>query len=70
MADPFHWLDVARIGEELAERHGELNPLSIPFPKLRMMVVALPDFVEEVGHPCNERILEAIQQAWIDEAQV
>jgi len=23
--------------------------------------------VEQPGHPCNERILEAIQQAWIDE---
>jgi len=30
-------------------------------------VQALPGFAEQPGHPCNERILEAIQQAWIDE---
>jgi FeS assembly protein IscX len=63
----FHWLDVERIGEELAERHDDIDPITIAFPKLKSLVVALPGFREEPGHPCNERILEAIQQAWIDE---
>jgi FeS assembly protein IscX len=62
-----HWLDVARIGEELADLHPEIDPTSVSFPKLKALVVALPGFKEEPGHPCNERILEAIQQAWIDE---
>lgn len=65
--DTFHWLDVERIAEELAERHPDADPLTITFPKLRTMVASLPGFREEPGHPCNERILEAIQQAWIDE---
>ena len=62
-----HWLDVQRIGEELAERHADVDPATISFPRLKAMVLALPGFREEAGHPCNERILEAIQQAWIDE---
>jgi FeS assembly protein IscX len=62
-----HWLDVARIAEELVDRHGEIDPVSISFPRLKALVEALPGFKEEAGHPCNERILEAIQQAWIDE---
>jgi FeS assembly protein IscX len=33
------------------------------------MVQALPGFAEQSGHPCNEKILEAIQQAWIDERE-
>ena len=63
----FHWLDVERIAEELAERHADMDPMTVTFPALRDLVKALPGFAEEPGHPCNERILEAIQQAWIDE---
>ena len=65
----FHWLDVQRIGEELAERHPETDPVSVSFPTLKALVTALPGFAEMPGHPCNERILEAIQQAWIDERE-
>ena len=64
-----HWLDVSRIAEELVDRHGEIDPVSISFPRLKALVEALPGFREEAGHPCNERILEAIQQAWIDERE-
>jgi FeS assembly protein IscX len=63
----FHWLDVSRIAEELCDRHPELDPVAISFPRLREMVVALPGFEERPGHPSNERILEAIQQGWLDE---
>ena len=65
--ETFHWLDVERIGEELDEVHPDLDPVAVTFPKLRDLVRALPGFQEQPGHPCNERILEAIQQAWIDE---
>lgn len=62
-----HWLNVELIGEELEAAHPEVDPLTISFPRLKQLVMALPGFAEEPGHPCNERILEAIQQAWIDE---
>jgi FeS assembly protein IscX len=64
-----HWLDVQRIAEELADRHDDVDPVGVSFPKLKAMVEALPGFKEQPGHPCNERILEAIQQAWIDERE-
>jgi len=66
-SDTFHWLDVERIAEELDEAHPDVDPLRVSFPSLRALVAALPGFREEPGHPCNERILEAIQQHWIDE---
>ena len=65
----FHWLDVQRIAEELADRHPDVDPIAIAFPRLKAMVEALPDFAEQAGHPCNEKILEAIQQAWIEERE-
>lgn len=65
--DTFHWLDVERIAEELVDAHPDTDPVAVTFPALRSMVKSLPGFAEMPGHPCNERILEAIQQAWIDE---
>ncbi|MDY7108049.1 MAG: Fe-S cluster assembly protein IscX [Planctomycetota bacterium] len=67
--DTFHWLDVQRIAEELADRHPEADPLTISFPRLRDLVKDLPGFEPQPEHPCNERILEAIQQAWIEERE-
>ena len=63
----FHWLDIERIAEELTDHVTGVDPLSVSFPKLRALVEGLEGFEEEEGHPCNERILEAIQQAWIEE---
>lgn len=60
----FGWLDVDRIGEELAERHPTMDPLKVRFTDLRKLVEALPGFKEEPGHPVNERILETIQMRW------
>ena len=67
--DTFHWLDVERIAEELADRHGDIDPMNVSFPRLRDLVRALPGFHEQADHPPNERIFEAIQQAWIEEFQ-
>jgi FeS assembly protein IscX len=65
--DTFHWLDVTRIGEELADAHPRVDPYTVKFPDLRRMVEALGGFEARPGHPVNERILESIQQAWADE---
>ena len=67
MPDTFHWLDVMRIGEELVDAHPGVDPISVSFPDLKQKVKALEGFEEQPGHPCNERILEAIQQHWLDE---
>ena len=67
MNDTYHWLDVELIAEDLAEEHPTRDPLSISFPELKRLVHELEDFEEREGHPPNERILEAIQAAWISE---
>ena len=56
-----------RIGEELADAHPDREPLSVKFVELRALVEALPGFEAQPGHGVNERILEAIQMAWLNE---
>jgi FeS assembly protein IscX len=65
--EPLHWLSVDRLAEALVDAHPDIEPATLAFPRLKALVTALPGFAEQPGHPCNERILEAIQQAWIDE---
>jgi FeS assembly protein IscX len=65
----FGWLEVELIGQMLAERHAETDPYRVGFPKLKALVIALPGFKEEPGHPCNEKILETIQKHWIEERE-
>ncbi|MEM1167465.1 MAG: Fe-S cluster assembly protein IscX [Planctomycetota bacterium] len=67
MNDTFHWLDVERIAEELADAHDDRDPMRVTFPELRTLVESLGGFEEQPGHPVNEKILEAIQMAWISE---
>jgi len=65
--DTFGWLDVDFIGELLHEHHPDRDPIRIGFPELKRLVTALPGFREERGHGVNEKILEHIQAAWIQE---
>ncbi|WP_239326417.1 Fe-S cluster assembly protein IscX [Snodgrassella gandavensis] len=60
------WTDIHRIAEELADRHEDIDPVNIRFTQLRELILALPEFDDKPEH-CGERILEAVQQAWIDE---
>jgi len=69
MAKTFGWLEVRLIGELLAERHPQIDPITVGFPQLRRLVADLPGFKEEPGHPANERILEEIQRHWIEERE-
>jgi len=60
------WTDITDIAIELSDAHPAVDPLKINFVDLRNWVMALPDFADDPKH-CGEKILEAIQQAWIDE---
>ena len=62
------WTDVNEIAIELFEAHPEVDPRKINFVDLRDWVIALPEFTDDAKH-CGEKILEAIQQAWIDEVR-
>ena len=60
------WTDVAELAVELSETHPGVDPMKINFVDLMNWVIALPGFDDDTHH-CGEKILEAIQQAWIDE---
>ena len=60
------WTDTLRIAEDLVDTHQDSDPATIRFTQLRQLVLDLPDFDDEPER-CGEKILEAIQQAWIDE---
>ncbi len=62
------WTDSLRIAEALYDAHPDTDPKTIRFTDLREWVMALPDFDDDPAR-CGERILEAIQQAWIEEAE-
>lgn len=62
------WADTREIAVALLDAHGEVNPLQIRFTDLHRWVRELPDFVDDPQRS-NEKILEAIQMAWIDEAK-
>ncbi|GGP21273.1 MULTISPECIES: Fe-S cluster assembly protein IscX [Silvimonas] len=60
------WTDTHDIAIELADRFPEIDPRTIRFTDLMEWVMALDDFDDEPSR-CGERILEAIQAAWIEE---
>ena len=60
------WMDITDIAIELEEKHPEADNINLRFTQLREWVLALSGF-EDDPNGCNEKILEAIQQAWIDE---
>lgn len=62
------WTDTQRIAEDLADGHPDIDPKTVRFTQLRDLILALPDF-EDVSEHCGERVLEAIQQAWINETE-
>lgn len=60
------WTDSLDIAIELEDAHPEVDPQYVRFTDLLDWVLALEDFEDDPEH-CGERILEAIQMAWIDE---
>lgn len=62
------WLDVQDIAIELYERMPEVDPKFVNFVDLRNWVCDLEDFDDNPEH-CGEKILEAIQAAWMEEAE-
>ncbi|MEH6590605.1 MAG: Fe-S cluster assembly protein IscX [Halioglobus sp.] len=60
------WTDVIDIAIELTEARSDVDPLTVNFVDLRNWVVELPGFDDDPNR-CGEKILEAIQAAWIEE---
>jgi FeS assembly protein IscX len=62
------WTDTLEIAIALDEAHPGTDPTTIRFTDLHRLVMELPGFGDDPKRS-GEKILEAIQQAWIDERE-
>ena len=60
------WTDTREIAIALGERHPDVDPRTLLFTDLKRWVLELPGFADDPNHS-GEKILEAIQMAWMDE---
>ena len=60
------WTDVLEIAIALDENYPDEQVLSLNFVRLHEMVMGLDGFDDNPNNS-NEKILEAIQMAWLDE---
>ena len=61
------WIDTREIAIALADAHPEVDPLTVNFVDLHRWVTGLDGFDDDPKRS-GEKILEAIQAAWIEEA--
>jgi FeS assembly protein IscX len=62
------WTEVTAIAEALVEKYPDVDPTAVRFVDLHNWVVGLEGFDDDRTRG-GERVLEAIQTAWIDEAR-
>jgi FeS assembly protein IscX len=62
------WTDTLDIAIELYEQFPEVDPRYVRFTDLHRWVTELADFDDDPDKS-SEKILEAIQMAWIDETE-
>lgn len=60
------WADVTDIAIALEEAHPEVDIVNLRFTDLWKWVQALPEFGDD-PQKSNEKVLEAIQAAWLEE---
>ena len=60
------WRDAEDVGIALSEQHPDTDPLTVRFTDLHRFVTELAGFSDD-PKASNEKILEAIQMAWLDE---
>ncbi len=60
------WIDTLDIAIELVDKHPDVDPKTINFVDLHRYVCELEGFNDDPNRS-GEKILEAIQMAWIEE---
>ena len=60
------WTDSFDIAIALEEKFGDVDILGVRFTDLHKWITGLPGF-EDDPEASNEKVLEAIQMAWLDE---
>lgn len=63
---PIKWIDSLEVALALIDKHPKQDPALLHFTELREWILALDEFEDDPKH-CSERILEAVQQCWIEE---
>jgi len=63
-----HWTDSQRIAVALSDKYPDIDPTTIRFTDLYQWILDLEDFADD-PNKCGEKILEAIQLAWIAESE-
>ncbi len=66
MPKPLRWIDTREIAIALEEAHPDVDIVNLRFTDLWRWVQELPGFADDPQRS-NEKILEAIQMAWLDE---
>jgi len=62
------WTDSLDIAIELMDNHPDIDPRYIRYTDLHSWICELDEFSDD-PEKSNEKILEAIQMAWIEEKQ-
>lgn len=62
------WSDVQDIAIELEEKYPDADNVNLRFTDLHSWITSLEGFNDD-PEKSNEKILEAIQMAWIDERE-
>lgn len=62
------WIDTFRIVEALCDKFPDVDPMTVRFTDLHNWIVDLEEFDDDHTRG-GEKILEAIQMAWIDETK-
>lgn len=62
------WTDTYDIAIALFDAHPDIDPLTIRFTDLHKWVTELEEFSDD-PEQSSEKILEAIQMAWLEEVQ-
>ncbi|WP_372882202.1 Fe-S cluster assembly protein IscX [Psychromonas sp.] len=60
------WIDSQELALALIDNFPDQDPQQVRFTDLREWIMSLDDFDDDPNH-CSERILEAVQQCWIEE---
>jgi len=66
MSRPLTWITTEDIAIALADKFPETDPLTVRFTDLHKWVIALDGFADDPKNS-NEKKLEAIQMAWLEE---
>ncbi|RKP50295.1 Fe-S cluster assembly protein IscX [Pararobbsia silviterrae] len=61
------WTDVQEIAMALTDSHPDIDPQYVRFTDLHRWITELPGF-DDAADRSNEKILEAIQAAWIEDS--